>query len=82
MDELIEKYKKQKKEDIEEINYKSYQSYNKNGCLYIFENIYTYNNEYYIKDKGRFRKIKPKYLNTIKYIILNDINNNKIKILI
>lgn len=79
MDLLLNKY------NNNTIEYKPYINYNNKGCLYIFENLFKDNdNNYYLlnTNTNKYKLIKPKFINDIKYIVVDDINNNKIKILI
>lgn len=65
-------------------NYKPFNNYALNGCYYIFKNIFIDddNNYYQLNNKNKYIKIKPKFINSIKYISVKDINNNSINILI
>lgn len=65
-------------------NYKPFNNYSLNGCYYIFKNIFIDddNNYYQLNNKNKYIKIKPKFINSIKYISVKDINNNSINIIV
>ena len=80
MEQLLNKYKLKDEEDL-----KPYINYNNKGCLYIFNNLFKdKENNFYLFNphNNKYKIIKPKFINDIKYIVVDDINNNKIKILI
>ena len=59
--------------------YTKFNTYNLNGCVYMFDNIYTKENEYYkMNEKGNYSRITPTNLFGNYFIKLRDINGNLI----
>ena len=87
MDELIQTYKKKNKiideENFDNNDYKPFITYGLNNCVYVFNNIFKgKDNNFYNFINGKYKLIKPKFINDIKYISIDDVNKNKIKIII
>lgn len=86
MDQLVETYKKKnniKDENFDNDNYEPFKVLNLNSCIYIFNDLYKdKSNNYYLLKNQKYKLIKPKFINDIKYIVVDDVNKNKIKILI
>ena len=86
MDELTKNYKKEnniKDDNFDNDDYLPFKIYNVNNCVYVFENIYKgKDGNFYLLNNHKYKLIKPKFINDIKYVSIDDINKNKIKIII
>ena len=59
--------------------YTKYDSYTLNGCVYLFDDIFTKENEFYkVNEKGNYIKINPTKIFDNYLIRIRDINGNMI----
>lgn len=86
MDQLVETYKKKnniKDDNFDNETYEPYNVLSLNNCVYVFKDMFKdKNNNYYLLKNKAYKLIKPKFINDIKYIVVEDVNKNKIKIII